>query len=75
MVSLMVILFCTKYYLFVYMYIDLLNVKAYKLKIVKLTSPGFFFKEANLYMTVFTHVNLLFSARHSTFTDSRVWFE
>ena len=31
MVSLMVILLNTKYFLFVYMYIDLLKLKAYKL--------------------------------------------
>ena len=51
MVSLMVILFGTKCFLFVYMYmyIDLLKLKANKLfKIVMLTSPGFFLKEANL---------------------------
>ena len=41
MVSLMVILFSTKCFLFVYKYIDLLKLKAYKL--------NFFFKEANLY--------------------------
>ena len=51
MVSLMVILFCTKCFLFVYMCLDLLNLKPINyLKIVMLTSPGFFFKEANLLM-------------------------
>ena len=47
----MVTLFSAKCFLFVYMYIDLFKVKAYKLpylKIVMQTSPGFFFKEANL---------------------------
>ena len=44
-----VILFCTKCFLFVYMYIDLLKPINY-LKIVMLTSPGFFFKEANLFI-------------------------
>ena len=53
----MVILFSTKYFLFVYMYIDLLKLKAY-LKIVKLTSTGFFFKEANLSCT-FMSLNTL----------------
>ena len=51
MVSLMVILLSTECFLFVYVYIDLLKLKAYKLfeKNVMLTSPGFFFKEANVY--------------------------
>ena len=48
MVSLMVILFSKKCFLFFNMYIDLLKLKANKLfKIVMLTSPGFFFKEGN----------------------------
>ena len=45
-------LFSTKCFLFVYMYIDLFKLKAYKLfeKKVMHTSPGFFFKEANLFV-------------------------
>ena len=40
----MVILFSTKCFLFVYIYIDLFNLKPINcLKIVMLTSPGFFF--------------------------------
>ena len=51
MVSLMVILLSTKCFLFVYMYIDLLTLKAY-LKIVMLTSPGsFFFLKPTCYIT------------------------
>ena len=52
MVSLTAILFNTKCFFFVYKdYIDLLKLKAYKLnlKLVMLTSPGVFFKEANLF--------------------------
>ena len=47
MVSLMVILLSTKCFLFVYMYIDLLKLINY-LKIVMLTSPGFFFESSQL---------------------------
>ena len=47
MVSLGVILFSTKCFLFVYMYIDLFKLKAY-LKIVTLTSPGFFLAHLEL---------------------------
>ena len=51
MVSLMVILLSTKCFFFVYMYIDLLNLKPINyFKIVMLISPGFFFKEANFYL-------------------------
>ena len=51
MVSLMVTLFSTKCFLFVYMFIDLFKVKAINyLKIVMQTSPDFFFKEANLFL-------------------------
>ena len=39
MVSLMVILFCTKCFLLVYMYIDLLKLKAYKLYRLPLKTP------------------------------------
>ena len=50
MVALMVILFSTKCFLFIYMYIDLLKLKAYKIfENSDADSPGFFFKEANLF--------------------------
>ena len=51
MVSLMAILFSTECFLFVYMYIDLLKLKAYKLfenSDADLSWP-LFFKEANLF--------------------------
>ena len=47
----MVILFSTKCFLFVYMYIDLLKLKACKLfENSDADIPGFFFREANLNM-------------------------
>ena len=60
MVSLMVILFSPKCFLFVYMYIDILKLKAYKLFE---NSDGdlswlFFFKEANLFGIIWC--NLVF---------------
>ena len=45
----MAILFSTKCLLFVHMYVDLLKLAYNYLKLVMLTSPGFFFKEANLF--------------------------
>ena len=57
MVSLMVILFSTKCFLFVYMYIDLLKLKACKLFDADLSWLFFFFffKEANLYFLTFVN--------------------
>ena len=50
MVSRMVILFSTKCFLFVYIYIDLLKLKAYKLfENSDADLSGFFYKEANLF--------------------------
>ena len=51
----MVNLFSTKCFLFVYIYIDLLKLKAYKLFEDSDTdlSVSFFFQEANLYFTIF----------------------
>ena len=47
--------------LFVYMYIDILKLNAYKLfKKKLLTSPGFFFKEANLFTIHWAAVELEF---------------
>ena len=50
MVSLMVILFSTKCFLFVYMYIDLLKLKAYEVFENSDADLSFFFKEANLFL-------------------------
>ena len=67
MVSLMVILFNTKCFLFVYMFIDLLKLKAYKLfeNSDADLSWLFFLKEASLYISnlVWRTDNCLFKAR------------
>ena len=60
MVSLMAILFSTKCFLFVYMYIDLSKLKAYKLfENSEADLSRFLFKEANLFVTAF--IKTLFS--------------
>ena len=58
MVSFMVILFSTEYLLLIYMYIDILKLKTYKLfENSDADLSGFFFKEANLYFYNFIHVD------------------
>ena len=63
MVSLMVILFSTKCFLFVSMNIDLLKLKAYKLfENSDADLSGFFFKEANFFRSTFILISFVFKS-------------
>ena len=69
MVSLMVILFSTKRFLFVYMYIDLLKLKAYKLFENNDSDLSWsLFREVNLY---FTPTCLRLAANIQRFKDTK----
>ena len=71
MVSRMVILFSTKCFLFVYMFIDPLKLKAYKVfENSDADLSGFFFKEANLYK----HILVQYIGESVTHIYKDIWF-